>query len=129
MEEVKAPSYIPKAQRKFYSEAIIDFQCNSILSGLFMLRTLVEQHMRAATESPGLRGDVLCQKYSESLSPDFNDRFPSLGSAYRELSTALHSASEDPEIFEVQRKNIEDHFEALVIFRKSEARKNSGTKS
>jgi hypothetical protein len=39
------------------------------------------------------------------------------------LSIALHSASKDPEIFEVQRKNIEEHFEALVIFRKSEARK------
>jgi hypothetical protein len=89
MEEVKPATYIPKAQRQFYSEAMIDFQCNSILSGLFMLRTLIEQHMRAATESPGLRGDILCQKYSESLSPDFNDRFPSLGSVYRELSTAL----------------------------------------
>jgi hypothetical protein len=57
------------------------------------------------------------------LSADFNSRFPSLGAAYSELSSALHTANENSEIFEEQIKNIEDHFEALAIFRKSERQK------
>ena len=123
IQEVKVPSYIPKAQRQFYSEAMIDFQCNSILSGLFMLRTLIEQYMHVATDNPGLRGEPLYTEYAKKLPEDFNSRFPSLGAAYNELSIALHNASDDPEIFEVQKKHIEDHFEALVVFRKAEARK------
>jgi hypothetical protein len=115
-EEVKVPQYIPKAQRGFYSQAVIAFQSNQVLAALFLLRTLVEQHMRAATGSNELRGDELCEKYASKLDKDLNSKFPSLRVVYGNLSDALHRADSDEALFGSELKNVCFHFEAKELF-------------
>jgi hypothetical protein len=48
-EEVEVPQYIPKAQTQFYSQALIALNSGQVLPALFLLRTLIEQHMRTVT--------------------------------------------------------------------------------
>jgi hypothetical protein len=118
-EEVKVPQYIPKAQRGFYSQAVIAFQSNQALAALFLLRTLIEQHMRAATQNTELRGDELCETYASKLDKDLNSRFPSLKVVYGNLSDALHRADPDDALFESELKNVCLHFEAKELFEKT----------
>ena len=115
-EEVKVPQYIPKAQHGFYSQAVIAFQSNQVLAALFLLRTLVEQHMRAATGSNELRGDELCEKYASKQDKDLNSKFPSLRVVYGNLSDALHRADSDEALFRSELKNVCLHFEAKELF-------------
>ncbi len=117
-EEVKAPSLIPKDQRKFYSQAIIAYQSGRALAGVFLLRTLIEQHMRAVTgNSAELGGYDLCDSYAKSLPLDFKQQFPSLKEIYKKLSDAMHAAKADNVLFESQRSEIERHFDALRLFK------------
>jgi hypothetical protein len=46
IEKVEIPKFIPKAQREFFSDAIIAFNSGQILAGKFLLRTFVEQYVR-----------------------------------------------------------------------------------
>jgi hypothetical protein len=118
-EEVKPPQYIPKAQRQFYSQAVIAFQSKQTLAALFLLRTLIEQHMRAATGNSELRGDELCELYASKLDKDFNSRFPSLKVAYGKLSEALHRADPDEALFEAELKDMCLHFEGKELFERA----------
>jgi hypothetical protein len=121
-EEVKAPEYIPKAQRKYYSQARIAFNSGQILPALFMLRTLIEQFMRSVINDDAIRGDELCKKYNETLPEDFKRRFPSFAEIYGTLSDAIHRAAEDPPLFEEQLDRISRHFEAKSVFDKNSAK-------
>jgi hypothetical protein len=123
IERVTMPSYIPKAQREYYSGALIAFNSGQVLPALFMLRTMIEQYMRTATKSDALRGDELCDKYAATLPSDFNARVPSLKAAYGKLSDALHRAEPDAALFEAQLRDICFHFESLALFAKIEAAK------
>jgi hypothetical protein len=110
LEQVEVPVYIPKAQSNFYSRALVAFNSGQILPALFMLRTLIEQHMRSLTGNPELRGDDLCNEYAALLDKDFKKKAPSFKDIYGQLSDALHRAAEDQELFESERKKIELHF-------------------
>jgi hypothetical protein len=115
-EVVKAPSYIPKAQATFYSRAVVAFNSGEGLAGLFLLRTLIEQHMRAVTGSDELRGDSLCDEYSNTLPEKLKGIIPSLKTAYGKISDALHRAISPEGLFESQQEQIELHFENLSLF-------------
>jgi hypothetical protein len=116
-EQVEVPTYIPKEQAKFYSGALVAFNSGGqVLPALFMLRTLIEQHMRSQTGKQELRGDDLCDEYAKGLDGGFKAKFPSFKDIYGELSNALHAAVEDEELFESERKRIESHFRGKQTF-------------
>jgi hypothetical protein len=113
MEEVHVPSYVDRAVARFYSGAVIAYNCNQVLAALFMLRTLIEQYMRF-TLAPATfeTADKLCDGYNASLDVSFKGIFPSLPGIYSRLSDALHEAREDEDLFDSQIKEIEKHFRA-----------------
>jgi hypothetical protein len=116
-EHVEVPAYIPKEQEKFYSSAVIAFNSGGqILPALFMLRTLIEQHMRSQTGHQDLRGDDLCDEYAKLLDDSFKAKAPSFKDIYDQLSDALHRADEDQELFESERRKIELHFQGKQAF-------------
>jgi hypothetical protein len=113
MERTQVPTCVPKALARLYSGAIIAYNCDQVLPGLFMLRTLVEQYMRAALATETFESaDKLCDGYNASLEDTFKSRFPSLPEIYGKLSNALHEARGDSALFESQVKEIEKHFRA-----------------
>ncbi len=126
-ENLKSPTFVPKQLREYYSQAILAFSCGQTLPALFLLRTLIEQHMRSRTkkqDEPELRGDALGEEYAKLLDEDFRQRFPSLADVYGKLSDALHRAVPDIELFEHERERIERHLEGLAVFEKN-PRKNA----
>jgi hypothetical protein len=115
-ENIKVPSSIPKEQKVFYSQALIAFNCGQILPALFLLRTLIEQHMRAVTGQTDLRGDELCDEYNETLDEDFKGRFPSFKDVYGKLSDVLHRADPNESLFKAELERIGHHFEGRDLF-------------
>jgi hypothetical protein len=119
-EEVMIPDYIPKPVRDFYSQARVAFNCGQTLPAIFMLRTLIEQHMRHMTKATGeTSGDELCESYAKTLDKDFNERFPSFKVIYSDLSDAMHRAESNDELFTSNLNKICVHFEAIVVFEKA----------
>lgn len=129
-EQVQAPAFIEKGLRKFYSQAVIAYQSGHTLPALFMLRTLIEQHMRVATGKTTLRGDELCDEYSATFPPEMKTgKFPSFKVIYRNLSDALHRADEDMALFESEIENVKLHFETLDLFSRLGAQAKKDGKS
>ena len=81
------PPVIPKAQRKYFSDAIIAHHASHTLAGLFLLRTFIEQFWLSLnlTSEPidqRLTGENFGEAYAKTLPSDFKSRFPSLGDLY-----------------------------------------------
>jgi hypothetical protein len=115
-EQVEVPSYIPKDQRRYYSDAVIAFNSGQTLPALFMLRTLIELHAQRPIAKQELRGDELCDEYAKGLNENFKASFPSFKEIYGLLSDTLHSARADQELFESELKRIENHFSGKQAF-------------
>jgi hypothetical protein len=113
IERVQVPTFIPKGVARYYSSAVIAYNWNEVLPALFMLRTLIEQHMRS-TLAPAKYSDApaLCDAYNATLDDAFKGHYPSLPDIYSRLSEALHEAREDGELFVSQRTEIEKHLRA-----------------
>jgi hypothetical protein len=119
IEFASAPQFVPGAQARVYSDAIIATGAGHILAGLFYLRTLIEQHMRSIVGGDTcLRGDDLSTAYARTLDKDIRSRLPSFGKLYEKLSAALHAARADEELFTECLQAIESHFEAKAAFAK-----------
>lgn len=120
---------IPKAMEKllearFYRDAVIAFNTGRTLASLFYLRTLIEQYFRRVLKvekDEKVRGEDLAKDYREQLPAEFPMQFDTLGNTYDSLSSALHAACEDDELYTRARTNIEKHFEALALFSNSQA--------
>jgi hypothetical protein len=112
IERIEIPAHFPRSVRGYYSDARLAFNSDQVLPGLFMLRTLIEQFMRAKVGSTFSRGDDLSKAYKDTLPDDFKARFPTLADSYDSLSDALHSAKADPELFKTQLARIDEHFDA-----------------
>jgi hypothetical protein len=123
-EQVKVPSSIPKEQKHFYSQALIAFNCGQILPALFLLRTLIEQHMRRVTGLTDGRGEDLCDKYNKKLDDDFKARFASFKDVYDKLSDALHRANPDNSLFESELERVVLHFDGLDLYAKANITKS-----
>ncbi len=119
IEVIESPKSLPKSLRKYYSAAVLAFHSGQMLPALFMLRTLIEQHMRASVlaELKVRRGDELCEAYKSLLPDDFKARFPSLADTYQNLSGALHEAREDRALFESELEKVHEHFDAVFLFK------------
>jgi len=117
MEQVEIPKFIPKAQRKFFSDAIVAFNSGQILAGKFLLRTFIEQYIRDFTKDKTSQNmDELFEKYGVNLPDDFKQRFPSLAKIYSQLSIDIHGADSTSNSFIQVQKDIEKHFEAKRLF-------------
>lgn len=119
MEAIDVPKYVPKGIRKYYKGAVVAFNSGAVLPGIFMLRTMIEQHIRGVANAGErkMTGDELFDAYAATLDSDFNRRYQSLKPVYVALSEAIHAAIDDkPEIFDLGRTKILSHFEAKEIF-------------
>ena len=116
MEKVEVPSFIPRDQRKYYSGAHVAFNSGQVLPALFMLRTFIEQYVRAVTDASSDQADKVLEEYMAGLPDDFKSRFPSLKKVYSELSDAIHRADESESLFVDGSEKIERHFDAKRLF-------------
>ena len=123
IERVQIPRYVPKALRRFYEGAVIAYNTGECLAGLFMLRTMIEQHMRRTIEDLDVKltGEQLADKYNERLPEAFKSTAPSLKVVYATLSSALHGA-DDTAPFEEIQTDILLHFEHKGSFDRIQAR-------
>jgi hypothetical protein len=118
IEAIKVPSYIPKNQTGFFSDAILANQTGQHLAAVFLLRTIIEQYVRSVSNDMVSQNiDELFKKYGDLLPNVFKQRFPSLKTVYDRLSIAIHSAEASEECFEENKSDIEWHFEAKRTFR------------
>lgn len=120
LEEVVVPSHIPKCVRKLYSDAIITNNAGMVLPALFLIRTVIEQFwvsLGLRAEGERATGDEMGARYKARLPSDFNNRFPSLTEIYDSVSTALHTANADQELFERSLEMLNEHFDARRLFK------------
>lgn len=126
IEHVAVPTFIPKDVRKYYSSAEIAFNAGQWLPAIFMLRTLIEQHMRLSVkEEAKVTGDVLCAKYNDTIDKTIRGSCQSLTPVYVVLSEAIHAAKDDPDIFQKQRDCVLAHFEFVDAFNRRAVRLGS----
>ena len=115
-EEVDVPDFIPKEEKKYYSDAIISFNCGRTLAGLFYLRTLIEQYMRRVLNEHGkISGEDLADKYSKLLDVGFPKKYTSLKVIYEELSVKIHQAKDDEKQFNKSKNDLIKHFDLLRL--------------
>jgi hypothetical protein len=123
IEAVPVPSFLPKAQSKFYSDAQIAHHAGQTLAGIFLLRTFVEQFWRTLPEvqellkkQPRATGEEQGAIYQDTLSKEFKERFPSVSDIYGKLSAAMHQGDANAALFEESCQKVEKHFDARRIF-------------
>src|SRR5262249_25607330 len=101
METVDVPSFIPKAERHHFRDAIVAIHAGKTLAALFYLRTFIEQFARRQTQLSGkVTGEEIMTEYSDTLPARQRDQMPSLREWYERLSVALHAALGDETLFE-----------------------------
>jgi hypothetical protein len=124
LEVLPTPKVLPKSVSKFYGSAMIAHHAGQTLAGLFLLRVFIEQFWRTVPAVQKLNavksranGDEQGDAYQSMLPPEFKSRFPSLKDIYSKLSEAIHSANEDAKLFDDSCAKIEEHFDALRVFK------------
>ena len=114
------PSVIPKKFQKYFSDSIIAYNSGQVLAAIFLLRTFIEQFIRAKNDDEQTdHADEVLTSYMAGLPSDFKQRFPSLKKIYGDLSSALHNAEPNNALFEKSRDEIIEHFEARKLFKLS----------
>lgn len=124
-EEVAVPKYVPRPEKKLFTDAIVAARTGNALAGLFYLRCFIEQFGRRQT---GIRdrqtGETILDAYQATLPPDKRDHMPSLKSWYERLSAAMHEAIEDEKLFDEALKEILEHFDFRRMFKIPDATTN-----
>ncbi len=117
-EHIELPSYIPEAERSLFRDAVISHQAGKTLAGLFYLRTFLEQYARRQTGvSDRISGDELLERYGKLLPASIREEIPSLRLWYERLSTAIHQASADGDLFVSAEEEIDRHFDMRRLFK------------
>jgi hypothetical protein len=123
-ETIEIPNFIPKQHAKNFRNALIANHAGQTLAGIFLMRVFVEQFWKSIPEvaavvndNPRPTGDELGEAYKATLPPAFKERFPTLAEVYGSLSEAMHSASEDAELFAKCHAQIIEHFDARRVFK------------
>lgn len=117
IEEIEMPSFLPKKQKKYFSDAVVAFNSGQTLAGNFLLRTFVEQYVRSLSSTPDSQDiDFLFSEYGKKLPDDFKQRFPSLQSIYDKLSNDLHIANASEDVFAQSRTDLMKHFQARELY-------------
>jgi len=77
MEYVSVPKFLPKKQRKYFSDSVIAFNSGQILAAKFLLRTFLEQYVRSIAADPDTRDiESLFDEYNDKLPNDFKTTVP-----------------------------------------------------
>ena len=122
MEYVEVPASVPKPVRMYYSDAVVAANSGKMLAGFLYLRVLIEQHVRSVIgDSEGLKADEALAKYSAQLPEGVRDWLPSLKERYGLLSEAIHSASEEADLFVESLDKIANHFKGLEVYKETRA--------
>jgi hypothetical protein len=113
------PSVIPNSVKRFYRGAILAHQSGQTLAGIFLLRTVIEQWARSKVPCGPLltEADAVLDAYMATLPDDFKSRFPSFRVLYADLSTDMHAAKGDADLFDRARDEIVEHFDASRLFK------------
>lgn len=113
IEHIELPTFIPKKEKKWLSDAVVAYQSGKVLAGIFYLRTFIEQFARRITGTQNERktGDEIMDAYAQTIKEDIRGSFPSLKEWYDKLSEAAHTANEDDKLFEQANADIERHFD------------------
>ena len=119
-ESVPIPNAIKNLpEDRFYRDAVIAFNTGRTLASLFYLRTLIEQYLRrvlAVDKDEKIRGEDLAKDYRKLLKEKkFPPQLDTLGNTYNSLSSAIHAACDDEELYTKARVDIEKHFEGLDL--------------
>lgn len=112
-----APDFIPKAQKNFFEEALLAFQVNKILTAIFYLRVFIEQYWYAVLNhklKDKCSVEDLGKEYNKKLGK-LSSEIPSLVKVYDKLSSAIHEAKSDLQLFEEMRSKIEEHFQRIKV--------------
>ena len=118
MEVYPCPKVIPKAFRKYFSDSAVAFNSGQVLAALFLVRTFIEQFTRFKTKANDIDlVDNVLSTYMAKLPEDFKERFPSLKKIYSDLSSAIHRAEPNAELFSTVQNEIVEHFEARKLFK------------
>ena len=117
-EKLAMPAFIPKAERKWYRDALIAENSSKTLAALFYLRTFIEQFARRQTKISGrMTGTEIMNAYNELLPEPQRSMMPSLREWYDKLSECIHGAKEDAVLFEKAREEIVHHFDIRRVHR------------
>lgn len=117
MEYIEVPASIPKPVRSYYSDAVVAANSGKLLAGFLYLRVLIEQHVRGVVgDCQGLKADEALAKYSAQIPEGVREWLPSLRERYGLLSKAIHSASEESDLFSESIGKIETHFKGLEAY-------------
>jgi hypothetical protein len=110
MAQVAVPKHIPSKKRQFYQDAVVAYECNHVLEGIFMLRVFIEQFVYDKVGQKERAVDAI-DEYMASLPDDFKAHFPSVRRMYDDLSAAIHQAKAEQDLFVRVRADLDDHFE------------------
>ena len=110
------PREIPRQVANYYSGAVVAHQCGQTLAGNFLLRTLIEQWGRSFPPTAEMRVEAALDWYYSHLPEDFRQRFPSLRKVYEELSSDIHAAVGDAQVFNDESAHIVKHFDAWRVY-------------
>jgi hypothetical protein len=117
IEQVPIPNYLPKEERKYFSDAVVAYNSGQVLAGNFLLRVFIEQYVRSVCDNPHCQDiDALFNEYNTKLPEDFKQRFPSLRHVYDRLSDDIHRATASEECFVESKKDLEAHFDARRVY-------------
>ena len=121
LETVEAPKTIPRILARHYSNAFVAYHSGQTLAANFLLRSLIEQwaHRKIAT-AQNLKADEVLDQYMQTLPPDFRSRFPSMRDLYGQLSSDLHAAAGNSQLFATALDAINEHFEARRLYKLDE---------
>jgi hypothetical protein len=118
IEHIEMPSYIPKAEQKYFRDALVAMHGGKTLAALFYLRLFLEQFARRQTGiTTRETGEEIMRAYGAGLPEKIRDTMPSLREWYEKLSGAIHEAREDADLFEEARCEIERHFDMRRVHR------------
>jgi hypothetical protein len=117
IEDVQIPKDVPKSVAKYLKLARVAYNSGATLAAIMYLRTLIEQWLKALgyPGHPSHRAADALEWYMLTLPVSFKGTFPSLSDGYSKLSDALHTATEDKQLFELWATNLEQHFEARRV--------------
>jgi hypothetical protein len=112
---------VPKAVRKFYSDAVVAFQSGQVLAANFLLRVLIEQWALYIIPQNMGAADKNLDAYVATLPDDFRRRFPTLREQYSKLSVDIHNATGSPELFQASQEDLLRHYDARRLWRLQES--------
>ena len=118
MEHIELPAFVPKPERNIYRDALVALHGGKTPAAFFYLRAFIEHFARRQTGITDRRtGDEILNDYATTIPEDRRDSLTSLRPLYDQLSEAVHRLSDEVEVFERLREDVDHHFEIRRVFK------------